>query len=354
MSIFGRGIEASKVYSRGVEVSRVMVGTGGSAVEVWPGIYDVSMDFNFPNQDELKWAPVTGFDPRTSASSAMAPAFVFNNMLVAGNNDVASYNVRLINHQIDQLPIEFIVTLGDVLNTLTYPSSIILASNIIFSRMIVAEFGSDGFRVFTLYDGSMSPESGYRYSQTYSPGDQLLVRLEADRVIVGKLNGSQTGFVFPADLATIRSGDGRYYVGFGMFSTASRWSSRIERIQLKAKTTYKTVLVASEALAKITIPSNSWTEVARSTIPMGGVTQISLIGASWPQASSNDDRLFRIKVNGVVIGTTTDEGGSLALTGRTLSENSVVTVEAFAATSNSSYRKVSGGILQIGDPSLPT
>ena len=144
------------------------------------------------------------------------------------------------------------------------------------------------------------------------------------------------------------------YFGFGTYSTDGHWGSRIQRIQITGKTMQKRVLVASEALAKITIPQNAWTEVARSTIPTGGVTQISLIGASWSQASSNLDRLFRIKVDGVVIGTTVDEGGSLALTGRTLSDNSVVTVEAFAATSNSSYRKVSGGILQIGDPSLPT
>lgn len=354
MTIFSRGVELSKVYSRGVEVSRVMAGNGSSAVEVWPGVYDVNMDFTFVNQDQLKWAPVTGFDSRTSASSLLAPGFVFNGMFVAGDNAADTYYTRLVDQEIDQLPLTFTVTLGDVLNDVSRPAWVVLSANLTLTHMLIAEFGRDGFRVFALVNGSTTPSTPYRYNQTYAAGDRLIIELRSDRVSVGKIGGSQTSFVNSPMIDSVRSGPGRMYFGFGIYSTSGLWGSRIRRIQITGKTTKRRVLVASEALAKITIPEKSWTEVARSTIPTGGVTQISLIGASWPQASSNLDRFFRIKVDGVVIGTTVDEGGSLALTGRTLSDNSVVTVEAFAETSNTSHRKVSGGVLQIGDPSLPT
>ena len=345
--LVGRGSSA-------IQAKRVMVGNGSSAVEVWPGVYDVNMDFNFPNLDELKWAPVTGFDSRTSASSPLAPGFVYNDMFVAGDNAYPTYYTRLVDQEIDLLPLTFTVTLGDIPNDVARPAWVVLSANLTLTHMLIAEFGRDGFRVFALVNGSTTPSTPYRYNQTYAAGDQLIIELRSDRVSVGKVGGSQTSFVNDIMIDAVRTGPGRMYFGFGTYSTDGHWGSRIQRIQITGKTMQKRVLVASEALAKITIPQNAWTEVARSTIPTGGVTQISLIGASWSQASSNLDRLFRIKVDGVVIGTTVDEGGSLALTGRTLSDNSVVTVEALAETSNSSYRKVSGGVLQIGDPSLPT
>lgn len=336
------------------QAKRVMVGTGSSAVEVWPGVYDIAMDFNFPNIDELKWAPITGFDSRTSSSSELAPAFIFNDMLVAGDNSDPTYYTRLVDQEIDQLPLKFVVTLGDVLNTVARPSYVILSANLIMTHMIIAEFGSDGFRVFSIVNGVTEPSTPYRYTQTYSPGDRLEITLTADKVSVGKVGGSVTAFLNAPMVTSVRSGPGRMYFGFGVYSTSGQWSTRIQRIQITGKTTQKRVLVASEHLAKITIPANTWTEVARSTIPTGGIAPAYLVGASWPQASSNQDRFFRLKVNGSVRGTTPDEGSSLSLNGLTFSDNSVVTIEAFAETTNSSYRKISGGVLQIGDPALPT
>lgn len=340
--------------SSATQAKRVMVGTGSSSVEVWPGVYDIAMDLDFPNLDELKWAPITGFDSRTSSSSPLTPGFVFNDMFVAGDNSAATYYTRLVDQEIDQLPLTFTVTLGDVLNDVTRPAWVVLAANLTLTHMLIAEFGSDGFRVFALVNGSTTPATPYRYSQTYSPNDQLIIELRSDRVSVGKIGGSQTGFVSQTMIDAVRSGPGRMYFGFGIYSTDGRWGSRIQRIQIEGKTTQKRVLAASEALAKITIPSNTWTEVARSVVPTGGTTPVSLIGASWPQASSNEARYFRLKVDGFHMGTTADEGTSLSFSGLTLFDNSVVTIEAFAETSNSGYRKVSGGVLQIGDPALPT
>lgn len=352
MTLRVTGVEAPKIKVAGVDAKRVMVGTGLTAVEAWPGTYDILMDFDFPTQDQLKWAPITGFDSRTNSNSQLTPGFVFNDMFVAGDNSSTTYNTRLVDHEADLLPLKFIVTLGDGLSTVARPSYVILAANLLMTHMLVAEFGSDGFRVFSLVNGALYPGTPYRYSQTYSTGDQLIIELQSDRVNVGKIGGSQTGYVSPTMIEMVRTGAGRMFFGFGVYSASGQWSSRIQRIEITGKTTQQRVLAASEALARITVPSNSWTEVARSTVPTGGTTTIKLIGAKWPQASSSNDRKFRIKVDGVIKATTVDEGGSLTLSSVPLLTNSAVTVEALAETTNSGYREVSGGVLQIGDPAL--
>lgn len=352
MTLRVTGIEAPKIKAAGVDAKRVMVGTGQTAVEAWPGTYDISMDFNFPTQDQLKWAPITGFDSRTSSSSKLVPGFVFNDMFVAGDNSYATYNTRLVDHEADLLPLKFIVTLGDGLNTVARPSYVILAANPSLTHMLVAEFGSDGFRVFSLVNGSMYPGTPYRYNQTYSSGDQLIIELSSDRVSVGKVGGSQTGYVSPTMIEQVRTGAGRMFFGFGVYSTSGQWSTRIQRIEITGKTTQKRVLAASEALARITVPQNTWVDVAYSTIPTGGTAPIRLTGAKWGQASSSGDRKFRIVVDGLIKATTADEGGGLTLSSTYLTTNSVVKVQAFADTSNASYREVSGGVLQIGDSAL--
>lgn len=352
MTLRVTGVEAPKIKVAGVDAKRVMVGTGQTAVEAWPGTYDILMDFSFVSQDQLKWAPITGFDSRTSSSSKLTPGFVYNDMFVAGDNSSGTYNTRLVDHEADLLPLTFIVTLGDGLNTVARPSYVILAANPLMTHMLVAEFGSDGFRVFALVDGGMYPGTPYRYTQTYSPGDQLIITLSSDRVSVGKVGGSQTGYVSPTMIGMVRTGAGRMFFGFGVYSASGQWSSRIQRIEITGKTTQKRVLAASEALARITVPENAWTDVAVSTIPTGGTAPIRLTGAKWPQASSSNDRKFRIVVDGLIKATTADEGGSLSLSAVPLAANSVVKVQALAVTSNSGYREVSGGVLQIGDSAL--
>lgn len=352
MTLRVTGIEAPKIKVAGVDAKRVMVGTGQTAVEAWPGTYDVNMDFSFVSQNQLKWAPITGFDSRTSSSSELTPGFVFNDMFVPGDNDYATYNTRLVDQEVDLLPLTFLVTLGDGLNTVARPSYVVLSSNLTMTHMLVAEFGSDGFKVFAITNGTTYPSTPYRYNQTYSPGDQLIIELRSDRVSVGKVGGSQTGYVNSTMIETVRTGLGRLLFGFGVYSTSGQWSSRIQRIQITGKTTQKRVLAASEALARITIPQDTWVDVAVSTIPTGGVATIRLGGAKWSQASSSNDRMFRIVVDGIVKATTLDEGGALTLSAVTLYADSVVKVQAFAATSNASYRKVSGGLLHIGEPAL--
>lgn len=341
--------------STATQAKRVMVGTGSSAVEVWPGMYDVSMDFLFPNEDELKWAPITGFDSRTDATSEHAPSFVFSDMLVAGDNSKLTYHTRLVDQELDQVPVSFQVTLGDVLNTRDVPSYVVLSSNITLTYMLIVEFGSNGFSIYSIVNGVKEPSTPHVYNTPLAPGDVLEIQLVGDRyVYVGRLNGPGTQFSNLTMVSRVRSGPGRMYFGFGLCSDSGKWSTRIQRIQIEGKTTLKRVLAASAYAQRIEIPRNTWTEVARSVVPTGGTTFIALTSGTWNYTSSSEDRLFRIKINGTVMATGTDESGEVFVTNQALPDNAVVTVEAYAATSNSAYRRIEGGILQIGNPLLPT
>lgn len=329
-----------------------MVGTGSSAVEVWPGVEAVQYNFTFPNQDELKWAPITGFDGRTSSNSQMAPGFVFNDMFVAGDNSSPSYHVRLVDRQVDVDAIRFNVVLGDIVNTKERPSILVLASNIIFTRMLIVEFGSNGVALRTVINGVAGNPSVN--DTDLAAGDTLGItwqRQFGNRFFVYKNNTARGSVSLPESTDFINS-NGRMYPGFGVYSTSSQWSTRLQSVQITGESSYKTILAASEYLARITIPNGEWTKVAESKIHTGGTTNIYLVGASWPQASSNGDRFFRILVNGTQIGITPDEGGTLSLSNINLPPDSVVTVWAIAETTNASYRRVSGGVLQIGAPDL--
>lgn len=334
--------------SSAAQAKRVMVGTGSSSVEVWPGIEDVQYNFNFPNQDELKWAPIAGFDGRTSSSSQMSPGFVFNDMFVAGDNSAPSYHIRLVDRQVDVDTIRFDVVLGDVVNTKERPSVIVLASNIIFTRMLIVEFGSNGVALRTVIDGVAGSPSVNDI--TLSAGDTLGVtwqRQFGNRFFTYRNNSAAGGLSLPESTDFINS-NGRMYPGFGLYSTSSTWSTRIQSVQIKGKSSYKTVLAASEFLARVTIPNGVWTKVAESKIHTGGFTNVSLVGGSWAGTNTNN-RLFRILKNGTELSRTTHNAGSLSLNS-TLVANDVITVEGYVA--GGTARTVNGGVLRIGDPSI--
>lgn len=352
MSIFTSGVEIPKVYSSGIDATRVMLGTGSEAVEVWPGFYDVSYTFNFPNQDELKWAPITGFDGRTSGGSLFAPSFIFNDMLVAGDNPQPTYYTRLIDRQLDGDEITYEVVMGDAMNTKDKPSYLVLGSNIIFTRMLVLEFGSNGTALRTVINGTAT--GAYQYSTTYARDDKLTLvwKRPTDQFMIYK-NNSLVG-THQTSYAEFKTVNGRMYPGFGLYSTGSTWSTRLQSVKISGKTSYKTVLAASDFLSKITVGNAIQTVVAKCVIHTGGVTDLMLTGAGWAQPSSSGLRTFRILVNNVVKATTQDEAGFLHVPNVTLPPNSEVTVQAYSASTNASYRNVTSGVLQIGDPTLPT
>lgn len=342
------GLDASKIFVSGVPAKRVMLGTGSSAVEVWPGIEDVNYDFTFPNQDHLKWAPLTGFDGRTHASSPRNPGWVYSGMFVAGDNNYVSYNTRLLDRQLDGDTTTWLATMGNNLSPLSRPAYIVLASNPSMTNMFIVEFGNNGVRWVKIVNRVETASSVA--STSLSNNDVLYIGRSKNALTIRKNGTLVVGWNVSLD--EFFGIDGRMYTGFGLYSANNVWATRISRVEIYGSTSYPTVLIASEALARLRVNAGVWTEVCRATIHTGGVTDIRLIGADWGYARSNLDRKFRIKLNGSVVHTGVDEGRDIWVTNRTIPPNSNVTVEAYAVTANAGYRDVTNGVLHVGKSML--
>lgn len=342
----GTSAPPKRVFRNGVEIKRIMRGT----VEHWSAINPVAYDFNFLRQDELQWAPVSGFDPRTAASSPRSPGFTFNGMFVAGDNSQISYNVRLVDQQVDGLICTWEVTMGDVMNTRANPSILVLASNPSMTDMCVVEFGSNGFEFKRLLNGTAS---GVQTSTiSLAANDVLRVTRESWSSLSFYKNGS---FLTTWNISSISplfwdngaGVNGKMYTGFGVYSRSSTWSSRIERVKITGTSNYPNVTIASEALARIKVPLSTWSTVALMTTPRNDPSAtIELSGATWNYSASTSDRMFRILVNGSEIARTPDEGGYV-ITQAPITAGGTVEVQAYSAATNTAYRDVTNGVLRI-------
>lgn len=335
--------------SSAIGARRVMLGTGTEAIEVWPGYKDVSMDFNFNSQDELKWAPITGFDNRTAAASTRTPGFTFSGMFVAGDNPAPSFHYRLVNHRFDGAVLDMTVTMGDIMNIAAKPSTLILAANAAGTEFIMADFGSTGVLVYSQV-GTTRTYLGGSTSTSFAAGDRLRVLWQGASIEFFK-NESTTRFQLVTLNTTVQNqfkDKSRRLVGFGLHSDSGLWSTRIQRVFIAGKSSETPFVGASEALAQKEIGRDVWTNLCTSVVPHGGFTNVSLIGGSWAGTNTNN-RLFRILKNGTELSRTTNNAGSLSLNS-TLVANDVIAVEGYVA--GGTARTVNGGVLRIGDPSI--
>lgn len=310
-------------------------------------IQSFSYDFEFQDIVNVWWAPLSAFDRRTHTSSQRRSAWAFNNMLVMGDNSHPSYEGRLLNREIDQDGCEWTITFGDVMHTRANPTSLIVASTIDQGDKIVIDFGSDGAEAYRL-NGTAKTSLGTR-NRTLSSWHVVKVVLDSDQITMYHNGNLWAYFDVSSVIGNFRGVSGKNYTGWGMYSTAGNWSSRVGRIQITGSTSYDEVLNARSDLWRHQIPRNTWTRVGEMhynfTHPNAVVR---LTGAGWAQASSNGDRMFRILKGNTVLGTTPDEGGTLT-TITDIPANTWLFVEAYADTSNSGYRNVTAGYFHV-DP----
>ena len=353
MSIFSGGVDAPKIRVSGSDAKRVMVGTGAEALEAWPGVEDVSYLFNFSDNDELKRAPVNGFDLRTSVSASRAPGWCFNDMFVAGDTTAIMYNTRLVDRQLDGNALEFNVVFGDALNTVSLPSYVVLGSNLNFTRMLIFEFGSDGCRLVKLTDSTVV----YSQSATmpFSSGDTINIKLTGSILKANRIRNGTWSLITSQDLMShaseFRGINGKQFVGFGIASTSSSWGSRLQQVAISGQSTYKRMTIASTRTGHMPIPQNTWADVGSCVIHTGATIDIHFTNGQWVIATSSANRQFRVVVNGTVRGTTADEGGYVGVTNLTVPDNTIIRIEAFSASSNSDHRWVKDGNLLASIPS---
>lgn len=380
MSFLNNGAaEARDVYvgngTSSNRAKRVMLGTGTEAVEVWPAAPSewIHLDaLGFNDQADLAKAPITGFAGGHS-SSEYAPGFVYQGMFVAGDNSVETNHFRLFPYSLHGIKgpshgdglVDIRVTLGNQITASTNQRSyLVLASDANFNNMLCVSFNGESIGL----DYFGNPNAGWHTEIVKTPrlvpGSTMLfkfsgptVRTSGNYYTVYFMSENEISYEYGfriegADkdwLETFLDDPKSRYAGFGVSSTASSWSPRLDAVQVSGFTNRGPDRIASEFLARIEVPNNVWTKVAESRVLTGGTTNIRLVGASWPQPTSTGNRFFRILVNGTQVGITPDEGGDLSLSNVNLSPNSIVTVWAISETSAASYRRVSGGVLQIGD-----
>lgn len=376
MSIFSRGVDVPKLYSRGVGVKRVMVGTGSSSVEAWPAAPSVWTHLDtlaFNGQSDLAKAPVTGF-AGSHSSSEHAPGFVFENMFVAGNNSVETNNFRLFPRSFHRIQgpgsgkglVDIRVTLGNQISTSTSQRSyLVLASDANFENMICVSF--NGQSIGLDYFGN--PNASWHADVVTTP------RLVSGSTMLFKFVGPNTNpggtfysvyFMSEDEIAyeynfrisgadkdwleTFINDPKSRYAGFGVSSTTNSWSPRLDSVQISGYTNRDPDFIASESLARMTVASSSWVPVAESSLSSAGQGRIRLVDATWASASTAS-RLFRVRHNATVVATSEQTQGPVNLTTETRSflAGDRVYVDAYSESGTAGQRKISGGVIQIGD-----
>lgn len=297
-----------------------------------------SYDFGFQDMKNLWWAPVTQFDMRTSVSAPRAPAWTFNDMLVAPDSAHPSYLGHLVNRQCDG-DISFLVTTGDIMNTRARPSSVIIKSSIDQTQKIVADFGSDGILIQMVVNDGVVPLA--TYSRTISTGQSLEFNL-----VSGILQTRHQGTLVGSLDLTSYDTTGWNFFGFGVFSTSGQWSTRIQRIQISGATSFNEVPYASASARRLTLARETWVEIA--SVLINTSRTFSIQGSCIWGSTSTANRQTRILVGGspLVAGSAT----SVYATSYTVGADQWVVLQALSSSSTTAQRVVSDGLLLLGDP----
>lgn len=334
----------------GQQVELMVVNTDAPATASWAIEWlgnvvaqPFSYNFQFNTSDELKWSPLSNFDGRTDSTVIRNSGFLFNGMFVAGDNPRPAYNNRLVNRQIDGDTCTWEFRFGDVMNVRDRPASIVLASNIDQTDMLVIGFGSNGYHRLQTTNGVISDTN--QANRTLRSGDVITVTRTGNSISV-KHNGADWATFTPENASSFFGVPGRCYTGFGTYSTGGTWASRLDYFTISGTTSYVEENVATEAVRRIQVPRNNWTEVAAILAAKDMEVRCEM-DAKWAQASSSSNRQFRIKVDGVVIGTTANEGTYLITAPRKILANQFVTLEALSASGTASYRDVTNGTLRM-------
>ena len=381
MSFLNNGAdEARDIYvgsgTSSNRAKRVMLGTGTEAVEVWPAAPSAWLDLDtleFNGQSDLAKAPLTGF-AGGSPNSAYAPGFVFENMFVAGDNSFETNHFRLFPYSFHGIKgpssgnglVDIRVTLGNQITTSTNQRSyLVLASDANFKNMLCVSFNGEsigleyfgnpnapwhpeifqtprlksGATLYFRFSGPTTNPSGTFYNVNFMEENEFYFEFAF------RIEGADKDW-----LDTFLDDPKSRYAGFGVSSTEGAWSPRLDAVQVRGFTNRGPDLIASEFLARKTIASNSWVPVAEASLPSVGQGRIRLVDATWG-ATSTASRLFRIRHNTTVVATSEQTQGPVNLTTETRSflSGDRVYVDAYSGSGVTGQRKISGGVLQIGD-----
>ena len=172
--------------------------------------------------------PIRGFDARTSSSSPRNPAFTFSGMLVAGDNNVATYWQALHGTEVKSETVQWNMLMGNVMNTRARPTEIILSSDANFQNQLLLQLGSDGMILVSRTTTATLTNVRTALSRTIGTNSTITVQRSGLSLTVyhnatNVYSHTGTTSTAPAWFRTA----GRAYTGITMYSTSGQWSSRV-------------------------------------------------------------------------------------------------------------------------------
>lgn len=192
----------------------------------------VSLSIPFDSNGDIDfYFPIRGFDARTSASSPRNPAFTFSGMLVAGDNNYVTYWQALHGTEVKSENTEWIMTMGNVMNTVSRPTEIILSSDVNFQNQLLLQIGSGNLNLVSRTTGSTT--SLRTLSRTIGTGSAIRV-VRSGLAITVYHNGTSV-YTYTGTTSNGASWfrtAGRAYTGVTMYSTSGQWSSRVAHFEL--------------------------------------------------------------------------------------------------------------------------
>lgn len=222
MTVMFGTTEISDVRLGTAQVDRLMLGT----TEVWSAAPPMSPSWvtcPFDNQAMLEdWYPTRGFDRRSYGTN---PGWVFNEMLVAGDNAAVTHWNLIAQRQYNSVGSEWSIQIGDTINTVARPTSLIFGADKAMTHMFMLDIGSDGmrFRVVTPTSNGTTQTFG---GPVATFNTIKVVRRSDGTYGVYKNNTYLTAWT-PGVGTDKTMLDGYGYAGVGVYSSSGQWSARV-------------------------------------------------------------------------------------------------------------------------------
>lgn len=337
----GSGSPIANVVVGGTQAGFMVNGTGTDIAEIWPVGHYETETINFTSPSDLGKIPISGFDLRTDAGSALFPTVVLAGTYSAVGNTNPTYQYRLVDRQFNGSHLVLSTRISGAPSSLSQPSSLILAGEPGGYSQLLVEFGSNGFRIVSLSGATINYQN--TLTRTLVANDHIqVIRLKNQISIYVNYvlfwEGSHALFS-----ATGNPGIGTYSHAGNVIST------KISEFTVRGSSNRPLDGLGQEFIRRITLASSAtWYEVARGYIAVGGLRRVSINVARWLNSTSLSTRSFSLKLNGTEIGVVSDQnGGSVVINSINVPNNSVLTVDAYSSSGVTENRTISLGSIQV-------
>lgn len=347
-NVGGKVVDA--IYVSGDSKTIVMAGNGTTADEEWPIANNLAYTFDFAIPNEEKRFPISGFDGRTSSASQYNPGLVIGGTYRPLTNPDHTHHVRLINQQFSGHKLIMETVIANQLFSLALPSCLVLSSTLSSDQLLVLDFGSNGVRLYPVSGNTIQTQYRTEVLTPIATGDRLRVEWVWDWINIYVNDQLIRAIYEPYFSLAFRSVFGYMYVGVGVYSGPnSVWSTPIGKLTVSGSTTSGLELTAQAHFTRGTVfAASTWSEVARIQVNGSGQATVQLVAVAWTSTTSSSTRNWRVKVNGTVVGTITDQNGTnLTVNNVTIPLDAVITVEGFSNSTQAANRTVGSGIVRV-------